>query len=309
MKFKMTCEVVSKTVIEKEIEILYNGRQYIFSPDDKGALNKLTVIAEIEHPEKFYSEITPNPSEGVKLHIQGKADVELYESVVKDFQDLESLIAFKYNLKSIKWDTPEYDLIFETEEEKQKANLSGFKAWRKYRDYPMRADKDGLFDLVSNRDTFSSLIVPMSFYREGLNEKNSFRYISAFYNFYFILEGLYGNKKTKNTAIEAEFKKSTDFTGFVDSSLEFVKNEKPEYYNKIVEMLTRRGKTVNAESIIELIVSIRGEIHHFNNNPKRVGGTPFTHREFEAIATFVMLLAMKAIWQKIVDINEGKIAS
>lgn len=309
MKFRMECEVESKTTIEKEIEIPYNGRKYIFYPGEGGTISRMAIIAEVEHPEKFYSEITPNPSEGVKLQVHGKADVELYESVVKDFQDLESLIAFKYDLKSVKWNTPEYDLIFDSEEERRKANLSGFKAWKKYRDHPRKADEAGLLDLVSNMAKFRSLIIPMSFYREGLNEKNSFRYINAFYNFYFILEGLHGNKKTKNKAIEDEFKNSADFIGFVNTSLQFMQQEKPEYHKKITEMLTDRGKSVTPESVIELIVGVRGELHHFNNNPNRVGGSPFTHSEFEAIATFVMFVAMKALWHRIVDINEGKVAS
>lgn len=308
MKFRMECEVDSKTIIEKEIEIPYNGRKYIFYPGEDGTISRMAIIAEVEHPEKFYSELTPNPSEGVKLQVGGKADVELYESVVKDFQDLESLIAFKYNLKSVKWDTPEYDLIFDSEEERQKANLSGFKAWKKYRDYTRKADDAGLLDLVSNMAKFRSLITPMSFYREGLNEKNSFRYINAFYNFYFILEGLHGNKKTKNKAIEDQFKNSADFIGFVNTSLQYMQREKQEYHKKITEMLAGRGKSVTPESVIELVVSVRGELHHFNINPNRVSGSPFTHNEFEAIATLVMFVAMNALVHRIVDVNEGKVA-
>ena len=55
-----------------------------------------------------------------------------------------------------------------------------------------------------------------SFWREGENEMFAGRFINAFYNFYFVLEGLYGNRKWRNDDLEAEFNASAELKASLD---------------------------------------------------------------------------------------------
>ena len=50
----------------------------------------------------------------------------------------------------------------------------------------------------------------MSFWREGSNDFEEGHFINAFYNFYFVLEGMYADGKFKTDPVVAEFKKSAE---------------------------------------------------------------------------------------------------
>jgi hypothetical protein len=48
----------------------------------------------------------------------------------------------------------------------------------------------------------------MAFCREGISDINTFRYITAFFSFYFVIEGLYANGKWRLNEVTAEYLKS-----------------------------------------------------------------------------------------------------
>jgi hypothetical protein len=303
MKLSVECEVDSKTKINKEIEIVHRTRKYVFYPNEQGFLARLKIIAEVEQPEKFYSVITLNPSEGVKAHFNVKTDLELWKSIINEFQEFESLLGLTYSLKRIQWDTPKRELLFDSEEEKEKAEIYNFKTWFEYRDPPTETSEADLKNIVENKSDFTPLIGAMSFFREGINDKNRFKYINAFFNFYFILEGIYGKGKTKNNQIEREFKNSEEFKVFIAKALQNSQQYKPENYRQLVKMLNDLNKQVDVNSVIELIIKTRGQLHHFTNNPKRPQGTPFFHQEYVAIALLTMEVALHAILSKMEEIN------
>jgi hypothetical protein len=305
MKFSMECNVVSNTLLDGEIPILHNGRTYVFSPNEQGFLSKIKIIAPVKDPSKFYSVITnalhPEPT----LNIQLNRDSELYDSVHKEFQELESILALKYDLQGIDWAYPRYDLIFETDEEREKAELFGFGEQKPGIGPPMKADGAGLLEIVQHKENMEPLIAPLSFYREAINDLRAFKHINVFFNCYFIIEGLFGNGKTKNTHVAQEFKKSIDFVQLVKDVVEPLKMRKPHYYSKIEETLRSKGKTLQIDAIIDLIVSTRGDLHHFQNNPSRPQGTPFRHTEYEAIAFLTRGIAIGAIFFRLGQINEA----
>lgn len=112
-------------------------------------------------------------------------------------------------------------------------------------------------DLIKNKHKFSSLINPLAFFREGVNDFKTFRYINSFFNFYFVLEGLYGNGKTKNKDVAREFADSIEFNNIIISEIERLKQE-PEHWTKLNEMCRVRSKKINAKGIIHLLVLTRG---------------------------------------------------
>lgn len=303
MKLSLECSVESRANLETETEITHNDRIYTFYPNEEGFISKIKIVVPVEHPERFYSIVTPDPKPGVKLHIDVKKDKELYDSVVYEFQELESLMALTHNVKNITWSSPRYDLICETEEERDRAELLGMHSPKSFVDLPKPATEATLRNVIEYKNRYDTLVVPLSFLREGANELHAYKHINAFFNFYFVLEGLYGNGKTKNRDVENQFKNSQEITDYLPILLSDLPQKKPEYYNKLVEMLSRRHKQIGVRSIIELIVAIRGDLHHFTNNPNRPQGNPFTHSEFRAITFVVHGLAINAILQKMVVID------
>jgi len=305
MKFSLECQLESKIQLPKEIEIKHKDRTYIFYPNENNLLNKIKIISAVKNPEKFYSEIKFMPEKKVKHHMTINRDKELFDSIINDFKELESILAFSGNLKRIMWDNPKDALICETEEERQKVKILGTKFRKEYPNLIKFMDEDTLKEIIFTKAKYSSLTIPKAFWREGKNDFKSFRYINAFFNFYFIIEGLYGNGKTRNYAIEEEFKKSKDFRNFVKWIIDRIEKE-TKHFNKINEMLKYRNKNLDIDGLIHLLVATRGALHHFADNPHKTQGTPFDHKEFETIAWISLGLATRAISQKILEINTGE---
>ncbi|HEX8141411.1 MAG TPA: hypothetical protein VF553_02380 [Pyrinomonadaceae bacterium] len=304
MKFSLEFGVDSNTTLPGEVEIKHEDRRFIFYPDDKGMFSRIKIIAEVKNPEAFYSIITPTPKGRVKAHINIKTDMELYNSVIKDFQDLESFFALKYSLRGINWSNPKRELIFDTEEERRRARIYTWE-YGPTSEEPKNANREGLEQIILHMGRLSSQTVYLSIYREGDNDFKAQKFISAFYNFYFIMEGMYGNGKTKNIEVAKEFKKSKELREILQSIIDNHIKISQKHFIQTTKMLQRRNMTLGVDALIELIVRTRGDLHHFQNNPNRPQPTPFRHSEYESIAFITLGVALHSILYKIADINQA----
>jgi|SRR5215213_9622134 len=300
MKVSISYRVKSKTILPSVVEIQKEDRKYIFYPDAEQMLSKLEIIATVSNPKKFFSELIKTPNEDIKHTVKIKSDEVLINSLEEEFQNLESILALECNLKSIDWQTRSYKVICETEEEKENASIYGIDIGRSFPDEPKAVDAALLNAILDAKDRFAPLRVLLGFYREGKIDYLDLRYINAFYNHYFILEGMYGNGKTKNDAVAHEFKKSKELTEFVDIVINEMILVYPPHIRRMNEMLN--GKPLTSETLIDLIVKTRGELHHYNTKRPRV--TPFNHNDYQTITAAVQNLALRGILARIVEINK-----
>lgn len=303
MRFSIECKVESKIKIPKEISIKHKDREYILYPDENKLLTRIKIIADVMHPEKFYSTIKSYPTEDVKHSLKINQDRELFDSIIKDFQQLESRLSFNGNLRRFLWNELSYDVICDSVEEEQMAKIVGTYSFKsEYLDRIFAFDENDFLSIIATKEKYAHLTIPMAFLREGKNDYDSFRYINAFYNFYFILEWLYGGGKTKNYAVEEEFKKSNEFCESVEVAIDTL-IKAPRHNNNINVMLNFRSKKLDIDGITHLLVRTRGDLHHFSGNSNKTQGTPFNHKEFESIAWVSLFLANAAINLKILEIN------
>lgn len=303
MRFSIECKVESKIKIPKEISIKHEDREYIFYPDENKLLARIKIIADVMHPEKFYSTIESYPTEEVKHSLKINQDRELFDSIINDFQQLESRLSVIGNLRRILLNEPIYDVICDSVEEEQKTKIAGKYSFKsEYPDRIFAFDESDFSSIIDTKEKYAYLTTPMAFFREGKNDFDSFRYINAFINFYFVLEGLYGGGKTKNYAVEEEFKKSNEFCESVEVAIRELEKA-PQHLENINAMLKFRSKNLDLEGITHLLVSTRGELHHFAINSSKTQGTPFNHKKFESIAWVSLFLASAAINLKILDTN------
>ena len=119
-------------------------------------------------------------------------DPILYEQIRKDLQNLESSIALMFPLRRIHWESPTLNIIFENPTEENPPNwspLADFKPGRSKRQLVQPLDEDfQSFALLSTRH--GRIAAVLSFWREGSNDFEEGHFINAFYNFYFVLEGI-----------------------------------------------------------------------------------------------------------------------
>ena len=305
MKYSLECDVNSKIMIPKVLSHKIGIKEFILIPSEDRLLDKIKIIVDVEKPERFYSKIKKDDSKKVDWTITINRDKKLYEELIEDFQQIESQLALDLPLKEIMWNSPKEEILPETEDEKQLVNIHGLKYEKTYSDQIKCLDEKSFKTIVEKKEKYSGLTIPMAFFREGNNDFCRFRYINAFFNFYYILEGLYGNGKSKNSAIKEEFLISSEFVKVVKWFIKELKNEKRylRHLENINRNLKLRNKILNVEGIIHLIVSTRGDLHHFTNNSKKKQNTPFNHEEFESISWMSLGLAALAIPYKILEIN------
>lgn len=303
MKYSLQSMVDSRIVIGSVIDIVENTKEYIFTPDKEGILVSLKIIKKVDDPEKFYSKIEKG-DEKVKLKITVETDEAIFRDLRSDFQYIESYLAFIGNLKKIHWEEAKQEWIPETPEEKSKLNVFGVSLNRTYPDAPTPLRKDILMGIVRGKDKYDGLTTLKSFYREGKNFFTQFRYVDAFYYFYFILEDLHGGGKTRNAVIEKNFKSSKELRETVEWVMRTQINTSEKHSKSILQLLAEQKIKNGVDAIIELIIAIRGRLHHYYSRSSLKQATPLNQRDFESPAFLVMGIALMSILKEIIKINQ-----
>lgn len=305
MKISLECSIKGKVKINNLIKVIYGKKEYILIPDKKGWLSSIKIVKQVESPEKYSTEMLPGKGD-VKLEIQIHGDREEKLELVRELQELESVLSFDTggSLKSIAWDKPKEEFIPETEEEKKRVSANQFQFWKDHIEYPSSLDEKIFEDVIKTKERYNSLIVPKAFYKEGINEFTSHRYINAFYNFYFVLEDLYGEGKTRNNDVADGFRKSQDFTEIMEWMIQNLDKDK-KHKNNIVKFCNEEGVSYDVGGLIKLLLKVRGNLHHYSSRSSKHLGTPFSHEEFESIAYLTLGLSVHTILRRIVDINQS----
>jgi hypothetical protein len=305
MKFGIEYPVLSLTTILGIIEVSLDNKIYIFSPNDDGFISKILIIANAKNPDKFRSYLGPVPGDDTADHLITDLDEDLKEDIIKEFQELEALLSFKFNFKRVIWELSFLRWIYETQDELKDNNVFTFQRQLGHLDIPTNATHEQLEELIKTKSRYTRLAVFMSFYREGINEYHSLKYINAFYNFYFVLEGLYGNKKWRNVEIENEFKQSNEFRTALTEVINNNIVSSTERHQEILALLTSKRRSLDVDGMAHLIVQMRGALHHFSDDPTKIQGTPFSQERFGTMALILMELAEKLISQKMKNIDAG----
>ena len=304
MKLSLECSVEGKIKIGKQLRVVKGSKEYLLIPDNKGWLSKMKIIKRVAAPNKYYAKIGPGKGK-VNHEIRIAGDREERLELVREFQELESILSFDTggSLKSIEWEAPTEDFIPETEEEEKQVQVHNLYYKKEHLDFPAVLDGESFGEIIRSKERYVSLIVPQAFYREGANEFASKRYINAFYNFYFILEDLYGKGKTKNRDIGEEFRSSKEFRGFVDWVIKDINNKSPKDRMRIERFCKEERVAYDTDGLIDLLLKVRGSLHHYSSKSSKRQGTPFGHEDFESIAFLTMGLAVRSILQRILEIN------
>jgi hypothetical protein len=305
MKLSLECYVKGRIKIGKQLSAANGLKEYLLVPDDEGWLSSIKINKKVKTTQNYSAKLEPGDGE-VKAKIAIDGDRDEYLELVREYQELESVLSFTTNgsLKSIAWDSPKVDYIPETEEEQKRVNVYGFQRIKEYSDNPKFLDEKKFDDIIKSKENYRSLIVPKAFYRDGMNEFTSHRYINAFYNFYFILEDFYGEGKTQNKDVANAFKDSKDFRGILEWMVKNI-NQYEKHQTNIRRFCDEEKVTYDNNGLIDLLQKIRGNLHHFSSKSSKHLGTPFSHEDFESIAFLTMGLALQAILQKIVKINQS----
>ena len=161
----------------------------------------------------------PRPANIAPYTVRGEFDKELFEGIIADIQALESTLSVFFSIKQIDWRHPILNVEFDPGDWRDPAwgSLNNVHVNRGKLS-PDRPEEKAFAQIAFMGLASHHLATIESFWREGQNELYAGRYINAFYNFFFVLEGLYGHGKY-NDKLEGEFKNSIELRGSIDAYL------------------------------------------------------------------------------------------
>ncbi|MFA5126994.1 MAG: hypothetical protein WC465_03280 [Patescibacteria group bacterium] len=287
---------------------IMNVDPYLLKIDcnEYGGVDYLSVGVRVKDFRNYLPKL--NISKDDRAHTLNIPDNHFHADIINLLQHIESLGSFWLGVKKIYWDNPISTWIPENEEEekilKNDSTINGYSFDKKYEPNIVEFSSGILRQIIDNRNFYKRLVIPLSFYREGRNEFESKRYIQAFYNFYFYLEDLYGNGKTKNNQIENEFLNSKQFVEAVEETLVlFSTNGYEKHFRKLQELLSSKKYDYRTEGVVKLIVSIRGNLHHFSQKSTLRLGHYFNQEEFKTMAFLLMSICLKTFTYLTTGVN------
>ncbi len=217
-----------------------------------------------------------------------------HPKMLKSLRTLEGFLAV-YGLVSIALDEEDISWIPESEDDKKKLKLTAFSI------RPVKHPTSAFsmpFSVVSRSIIESksalNLEIPLSFYRKGRKDFMEHRYIDAIYDFYFMLETLFGNGKTKNSHISQEFLKSTMLVTFASEVIGDAERNLLARSGRtnLVETFRKRYAEPSGEKFLKQLVILRGFLHHHSIENSRIWN-PSSEYEYEVEAVLLSHLCFK----------------
>ena len=294
MKYGLRCAVTCKIRLAKPPKIAWDDLAVDLDVNEAGFLSSATVTASGLDALEYRSDYEIDNVQKV-FRLQANRKEALHARMMSAIHSLESFLCFYGNLEAIHWSAAEVFLEAESEEEEQYLLLKGWTMTPAINDPVVDLSPEQLGFIIANAKTCSPLTTTLAFYRAGINEIRRANNISAFFNFYFVLEGLYGNGKWRGKDVIYEFGKSA----IVVQALENIIAEGfPRAMGEdvsIADRLAKINKPCNPAGMIHFLVHTRGDLHHHSGLNGRAAGSPLVNEHYQALAQFSLRICQAVL--------------
>jgi hypothetical protein len=231
-------------------------------------------------------------------------DLQLHGKMMAAIHSVESFLAIYGNLEAIHSNQAESFVEAETDEEKTRSRLKSWGMTPDIEDPVVDLSTDALRLILSHAKLCSRLTATIAFHRDGVNNIRRAEHISAFFGFYFVLEGLYGNGKSNNHQVVAEFRRSADLVSAIERVVAQGIPEPMVFGDMgIREMLKGMNKTQTTDNLIHLLVHTRGALHHYAGTKSRTGASPLTNERYFSLAQFSMRVSRIVLESELMKID------
>lgn len=221
--------------------------------NEKG-LESVSIEQTLTEDEKdaFTNTIEEQDDGKYKLELSGYQSI--HDEAIHTLQTLESLFGLK-GVDKVHWEDAKEEFIPQTEEEEKAISTTEIDISRSY----PRRPHEWTFDFSSyDWDVVGRLKVPLAFFRRGQLQHRNLDYITAFIEYYFVLEGLYAEGDWKK--VEERYVESDELVAIADTTLESLSAEKMAELNAFFDFY---GKDKTAEGYLRLITTLRHHLHHY----------------------------------------------
>ena len=284
MKIEYRFEVTGHLRLKSTAPINYRDKIFVFEIDKINVVRALSVTIKIQASEIPVA--TRNPEPGVKLKID-MVSPRLRE-LLPQVRTLEGFLSM-YGVESIDTRHVKHTWIPESAEEQSRLHINGVSTSSGQLGDEAYDQLDLAFagQAVTALEKLVAYEVPFNFYRRGMLDLRDRRCIDAYYDFFFVIETLFGNGKFKTRQLKEELRSSLPLQEAVAQTLaggqvRFIlasdKHLLPAY------RLHYQGR--KSAEITDRFVDLRGELHHHSGRDRRCWN-PGEQQEFELDATFI----------------------
>lgn len=304
MRYTLRCPVTCKIRLLQPADYIWDELIIRFETDANNLLTHVAVTATEVDSALYACSATADHVADV-LRIQQNRDEALHKRMMDALQATESFLCFYGNLEAIHWDAAEARIEAETEEEEGTLNLHSWQVWPAIDDPEVDFSGDQLKGILKQAHKCASLTTTLAFYRAGINDVRRGQNISAFFNFYFVLEGLYANGKFKTDHVKHAFASSAILKGAIQS---VVAQPVPKSFGEdlsVPELLKAVRQPNDANGVIHLLVHTRGDLHHHSGTKKTPVGSPLTNERYRSLAQFTLQITRAALIEEVKQMDDS----
>jgi hypothetical protein len=293
MRLRITVPVISSALVADDI---YETWENVAIGVIKDASNLITHI----FAEERYDGALPSIESGdikVKLKINlANPDTGNLESIINYIGAVGS---FWWGIRSVSMNDMKVEFIPESDTEKESLNVFSFSIPKSFPKRNIHVQSHQFRDILKMRKNWEYITTPMSFYREGNVEFESFRFKNAFINYFFMLEGLYGNGQSgKASQIKALLSHQEVHDAVTKAMVAVRKSNAEKHLENLTALLAHYSYEETVEGIISLLVHTRGVLSHFYVKSSQRQGTPLNQENFYTEA-FIMQAILLQIHNKL----------
>jgi hypothetical protein len=257
-----------------------------------GLVTHIDVIVPLPRREDW-PVIHKDPEPGIKAHVEPKTPHLPW--IQRELRALQGLLAL-FGLRSIELDAPEITWLPESEEERSQLHLFSYK--RETEPLPDDQVASLSFDLLARAviaaDAATDIEVPLNFFRRGMLDVYERNYIEAIYDFYFILETVFGEGKFRKAAVSNAFLSSDQLRSCVQRALS---DPGPmiTYDRRIRTQFEQSYGRMAVEEAVERIIELRGYLHHHTVKRRDIWH-PEDQRRYEVDALFLQVVTYNVVF-------------
>jgi hypothetical protein len=289
MKCKYRFRVVGRIRLSANAPVLSRGWLVQFEAAND-VLTHISVTVPLQSKQEWPI-VTKAPRPGVGAHIDPKAPHLPF--IQREMRTLQGLLSM-FGLHSIDLNYPTLEWIPESDQERNELQLFGFE--QKREEVPDNELRPVSFDLLARAvfasDAATDIDVPLAFFRRGMIDVVERDYIEAIYDFYFVLETLFADGRSKTAAVQESFRNSPALLAAVHEALA---NPNPMASRKVTAQYRASYGTLSDEEALSKLVNLRGFLHHHSKS-RRDSWHPDEQARFAPDALFLQDVAFNVVW-------------
>ena len=267
------------------------GRAYEFKETNTSQFELSVTVSDF--PDTCLPSITKINDGKIKASISVPTN-PFWDDLVSDIRTIEWALCI-WGIDEIDTDECKTEWLPETDEEKQKLQLSSFS---KKRDNSLPESLP-----YSPIDMFVRTILalpdlresetPLNFYRRGKHDIYEERYIEAIYDLYFMLEFMFADGKFKKYDVIEKFLNSKELLESIEK-VQQTTDPQIASNSALLNEFTQKYQSKSQKEIIEHIVQLRGDLHHYNAKKLNIWH-PSKQRDFKVDALTILQICHEII--------------